>query len=366
MRKIGKKKKKLNKKSADLDQEITELKPPSSESKRVEKTLVESARMYRTLVESLQEGIAILDPDENIIFANDYFCKTFNYLKEEIIGMNLQEIVPKEEFKKVLQETAKRRNSITSKYELIIKRKDGKMRYIIVSTAPWVNDKGEFQGTFEGILDITDYKRTQEKLRKSLEKTIKILNSTTYAITHVLEARDPYTAGHQQRVTQLACAIAKDMALPDELVEGIRIAGLLHDIGKIAIPAEILGKPSGLTKDESNIIKNHPQVGYDILKTIEFPWPIARIILQHHERMDGSGYPAGLSGEEIMVEARILAISDVVEAMIYHRPYRPARGILEALQEISQNKNGCYDPEVVDVCVTLFTEKGFKFSNIDE
>jgi len=366
MRKIGKKKKKLNKKSVDLDQGITELKLPSSESKRAEKTLVESARMYRTLVESLQEGIAILDPYENIIFANDYFCKIFNYLKEEIIGMNLREMVPKEEFKKVLQETAKRRNGITSKYELIIKRKDGKMRYIIISTVPWVNDKGEFQGTFEGILDITDYKRTQEKLRKSLEKTIKILNSTTYAITHLLEARDPYTTGHQQRVTQLACAIAKDMALPDELVEGIRIAGLLHDIGKIAIPAEILSKPSGLTKDESNIIKNHPQVGYDILKTIEFPWPIAQIILQHHERMDGSGYPAGLSGEEIMVEARILAISDVVEAMIYRRPYRPARGILEALQEISQNKNGCYDPEVVDVCLTLFTEKGFKFSNIDE
>jgi putative nucleotidyltransferase with HDIG domain len=174
--------------------------------------------------------------------------------------------------------------------------------------------------------------------------------------------KDPYTAGHQRGVAQLACAIAKEMGLPEEQIEGIRMAGLIHDIGKITIPAEILSRLGPLNDLEYGIIKTHSQAGYNILNgTIEFPWPVAQIVLQHHERMDGSGYPQGLSGEEILLEARILAVADVVEAMASNRPYRSARGIDKALKEISRNKGILYDPEVVDACLKLFTEKGFKF-----
>jgi HD-GYP domain-containing protein (c-di-GMP phosphodiesterase class II) len=176
------------------------------------------------------------------------------------------------------------------------------------------------------------------------------------------ELRQSYTAGHQLRVTQLACAIAKEMGLPEEQIEGIHMAGLVHDIGKINVPAEILSKPGTLNDLEFGLIKTHSQVGHNILDgTIEFPWPIAQIVLQHHERMDGSGYPVGLSGDEIILEARILGVADVVEAMASHRPYRPARGIDQALVEISQNRGILYDPEVVDACLKLFNEKRFKF-----
>jgi putative nucleotidyltransferase with HDIG domain len=193
------------------------------------------------------------------------------------------------------------------------------------------------------------------KLQRALEGAINTLVSA-------IEIKDPYTAGHQRRVTQLACAIAREMGLPEEQIEGLRMAGLIHDIGKISVPAEVLSKPGQLTELEFGMIKTHTQVGHDILKgMIDFPWPVAQIVLQHHERMGGSGYPQGLSGEEIMLEARILAVADVVEAIASHRPYRSARGLDKALEEISENRGVLYDPVVVDVCLKLFTEKGFAF-----
>jgi len=197
-------------------------------------------------------------------------------------------------------------------------------------------------------------KRAKQKLQKTLEKTI-------HALASAIEMRDPYTAGHQKRVTKLACAIAKEMDLSKEQIEGIRMAGLIHDIGKISIPFEILTKPGKLNDLEYSLIKTHPQAGYNILKGIEFPWPVAQIVLQHHEMMDGSGYPQGLCGKDILLEAGILAVADVVEAMSSHRPYRPAYGIDKALEEISKNKGILYDPEVVNACLRLFNQKGFKF-----
>jgi len=197
-------------------------------------------------------------------------------------------------------------------------------------------------------------KRVKQKLQKTLEETI-------YALASAIEMRDPYTAGHQKQVTKLACAIAKEMGLSKEQIEGIRMAGLIHDIGKISIPSEILTKPGKLNDLEYSLIKTHPQAGYNILKGIEFPWPVAQIVLQHHERMDGSGYPQGLCGKDVLLEARILAVADVVEAMSSHRPYRPAYGIDKALEEISKNKGILYDPEVVNACLRLFNQKGFKF-----
>jgi len=176
-----------------------------------------------------------------------------------------------------------------------------------------------------------------------------------------VEQRDPYTAGHQQRVSQLGCAIAEEMGMTMIQVEGVRTAGVVHDLGKMHIPIEILSRPGKLTKEEYNIVRSHAQVGYDILKEIEFPWPIANIVHQHHEKMDGSGYPMGLSNGDILMEARILCVADVVEAMASHRPYRPALGMDMALEEISKGKGIHFDANVVDACLTVIKEKEFVF-----
>jgi putative nucleotidyltransferase with HDIG domain len=196
--------------------------------------------------------------------------------------------------------------------------------------------------------------RLVQEIRDVLEGTVHIVGDT-------VEIRDPYTAGHQRRVTELASAIGTKLDLPEEKIEGLRVAGLLHDIGKMAIPAEILSKPTRLTEVEFSLIRNHPQVAYDLLKRIRFQWPVAQIVLQHHERMDGSGYPQGLKESDILLEARILAVSDVVEAMAAHRPYRAALGVDAALEEISKNKGRLYSEDVVDACLQLFTKEEFSF-----
>jgi putative nucleotidyltransferase with HDIG domain len=202
-------------------------------------------------------------------------------------------------------------------------------------------------------MDITDRKRDQERLQR-------MMNSIIETVASISEIRDPYTAGHQERVTKLAMAIARELGLTQNQVEAVRIAALLHDIGKIGIPSEILTKPSRLNDIEFELIKNHPKIGYDILKNIEFNYPIAQIILQHHERLNGSGYPNQLKNNEILLEAKIIGVADVVEAMTSHRPYRPALSIDVALAEILKGRGILYEPEVVDVCVKLFRKNGFK------
>ncbi len=203
----------------------------------------------------------------------------------------------------------------------------------------------------------------EQELQRSLKRLERTMESTIEAITTTIETRDPYTTGHQMRVTDLACTIAKLMEIPPTTIEGIRVAGLLHDIGKIAIPTEILSKPGKLNEVEYEMIKTHAKVGYNILKKIEFPWPVAKTVLQHHERWNGSGYPHGLRGEDILVEARILAVADVMEAMSSHRPYRPSIGGDKALDEIVSNSGILYDPAVAKACIKAFTEAGFKFTS---
>ncbi len=264
-------------------------------------------------------------------------------------------------------------------------------RRVLIRIQPWTG--ADIGSTVVIVHDISERKRAEEELRQSYAKLRRTLEGTINALVSAVEMRDPYTAGHQWRVAQLACAIAKEMGLSEDQVNGLYMAAMIHDLGKINVPAEILSKPGRLSEIELSLIKTHPQVGhdilnvpaevlsgpgrlsemelslikvhpqigYDVLKRIEFPWPVAQIVLQHHERMDGSGYPQGLSGEEILLEARILAVADVVEAMSSHRPYRPAHGIEEALEEISQNRGILYDAEVVGTCLELFTEKGFSF-----
>lgn len=210
-------------------------------------------------------------------------------------------------------------------------------------------------------IEIENRKRMQQELQQSYETIKKAMHSTIRAISMTVEKRDPYTSGHQQRVADLTKAIAQELKLSAGQIESIYMAAAIHDIGKISLPAEILVKPSQLSDIEISLIQAHAQAGYDILKGIEFPWPIADIVLQHHERMDGSGYPQGLAGDEILFEARIIGVADVVETMASHRPYRPSIGTDKALEEIARNKGILYDPLAVDACLKLFNDKKFKF-----
>ena len=242
----------------------------------------------------------------------------------------------------------------------------GKNILLIESIGASFNERHAFfQKAKETLLDKEVLEQMIAERTANLRKTMKDLKKALDAIVHVLaltvEVRDPYTAGHQRRVANLARAIAAEMGLLEEVAESIYMGGVIHDLGKISVPAELLSKPSRLSENEFNLIKDHPQVGYNILKDIEFPWDIARMVLQHHEKMDGSGYPQGLSGEDILLEARILTVADIVEAMASHRPYRPALGIDKALEEISINKGKFYDTEAANACLRIFKDKEFEF-----
>ena len=218
----------------------------------------------------------------------------------------------------------------------------------------------ELHGTCE---DITERKQAEEDLRKSNALLREALIGTVQSMASVVESRDPYTAGHQRRVSTLAAAIAREMQMAEEEIDGIRLAALVHDLGKIYVPAEILSKPGHLNPIEFSLIKVHPQLGHDILQTIDFPWPIAQMVLQHQERLDGSGYPQGLRGEEILFGARIISVADVVEAMAFHRPYRPALGIEKAIEEITANQGRFYDATAVAACLSVLKSHHFTFEN---
>jgi HD-GYP domain-containing protein (c-di-GMP phosphodiesterase class II) len=209
-------------------------------------------------------------------------------------------------------------------------------------------------------IEIDNRKCMQLELQHSFENLKKVMNSTVQAITRTIDKRDPYTSGHQHRVADLSRSIAREIGFSENEIEGIYIAAAIHDIGKISIPAEILSKPVQLSDIEISLIQAHSQTGYDILKGIKFPWPIAEIVLQHHERLDGSGYPRGLAGDDILMAARIIGVADVVETMASHRPYRPSIGIDKALEEITQNKGILYEPLVVDACLEIFNNKNFQ------
>ena len=205
--------------------------------------------------------------------------------------------------------------------------------------------------------------RLERELQQSYKKLQKFIASMAYIITEIVEIRDPYLRGHHQRVSKLATAIAQEMKLPQDKIEGVKFASLVHDVGKVNLPTEIVSKPSKLVEVEFNLVKNHPRTGYEILEKVDFPWPIAEIVFQHQEKIDGSGYPRGLKGAEILIEAKILGVANVVEAMSSYKSYRPALSIDEALVEISKNKNILFDPKIVDTCVKLFKEKGFIFES---
>ncbi len=337
--------------------------------KLIESVKTSEAR-FQTLVTSAIEAIVWTDADRRILLWNRAAEELFGYTEEEALGKRVEElIVPdtvRDEFLKNYEKFLK-----TEKWlfmgravETLVRRKDGKVIPVEFSVSP-MRVKGKLEA-LAIIRDISERKEAERKLKESLVRLRKTVEGVVRTIARIVEMRDPYTAGHQRRVAELACAIAEEMGLDRKRIEVLRIAGLLHDIGKISVPAEILSKPGKLTDVEMKLIMAHPKVGYEILKNIDFDGPVAEIVLQHHERMDGSGYPRGLKGDEILLEARILGVADVVEAMASHRPYRPALGIQMALDEIKRNKGKLYDPQVVDACIKVFKEKGFKWSDVEE
>lgn len=313
---------------------------------------------YRSFVDNALVGVYKSTLDGKIIYANEALATMFEFdSPEEMMKQGALSLYKNEADRELFLTSIKKTGKINY-YEVELLTKKGKPKNVLISATLTGNILSGM------IMDITERKNMEKALRENIEKLRRLMENTVDSMASILETRDPYTAGHQQRVAHLALAIANEMQLSEDQIMGLNMAAVIHDIGKIYIPAEILTRPTHLTESEFTLIKIHPEVGYDILKKVEFPWPVAQIILQHHERLNGSGYPHGLKGDEIMIEARILAVADVVEAMSSHRPYRPARTLDETLEEITKNKGILYDADVVDACLKLFKEKGFKFKEI--
>lgn len=250
-------------------------------------------------------------------------------------------------------------------YDYIVKPLEQNRVLISVTNALHRRELETVSRTYRNMLELMVAERT-ENLQNTLGKLQRTLDGVIHAMALTIEKRDPYTAGHQERVAHLACAMARTMELPGEQVKGLEMGAHIHDIGKIRVPSEILSKPGQLSDIEFALIKTHPKVGYDILRPIEFPWPVADMVYQHHEKMDGSGYPRGLSGKDILLEAKILAVADVVEAMAFHRPYRAALGIDKALTEIVRGKGRLFEPEVVKACLAVFKGSRYRFESGEE
>jgi len=333
---------------------------------KMENALIESERFLRNIIDIDPNIIFVKNLDYRYIMVNKAMSKLYGIPIEKMIGKTDVELA---NISNLTLVEAKKYHAddkyvITTGKPRFIKEASftfqrGKRKWFQTNKVP-ITLKDSKKGILGVSVDITVRKETEEELKKSVRKLERIFEETVNSLVIAVEIRDPYTAGHQRRVSKLAVEIAKLLGLENDMKEGIRIAALIHDIGKINIPAEILSKPGTLTKAEFNLIKIHPQAGYDIIRQIEFPWPVADIILQHQERYDGSSYPFGLKGEEIKLEARIIAVADVIEAMASHRPYRPALGIEKALAEITKYRGILFDPHVVDACISLFKEYNFK------
>jgi PAS domain S-box-containing protein/putative nucleotidyltransferase with HDIG domain len=330
--------------------------------KEAEDALRDSERQLRLVTDQVTDVIWSMDFQGNFTFITPSAERMLGYTVGEMLSLNLSHIITPESYTMAMDRISKgmeleKREPIILEMQQVCK--DGSKKWCEI-TAIFSTDYDNRPSGIIGVTrDISERKRSEEKLQRSYDKLRDTMIATVNTLASTVEMRDPYTAGHQRRVTILACAMAEEMGLTEEQFDGLRMAGLVHDIGKFSVPVEILNKPGRISEIEFNIIKVHPQAGYNILKKIEFPWPVAQIVLQHHERLDGSGYPQGLKNGGIMLEAKILAVADVVEAMASHRPYRPALSIEVALEEIAKNRGILYDPDVADVCSRLFINKGF-------
>jgi PAS domain S-box-containing protein/putative nucleotidyltransferase with HDIG domain len=319
-------------------------------------------RSLAEMVDASAAAIIVHSTDGHLLYANETAPTLHGYSPEEFLKLRLEQLSTAESAALIPSRMERIRGAGQASFETAHVRKDG-------STVPlWVDARMvDWEGT-EAVLGIavdqTDQKLTQALLFEQTERLRRTVDGAVLAMGTVVEMRDPYTAGHERRVTRLAEAIGRELELDERRLEALRLAGSVHDIGKIAVPAEILSKPGALHDFEFSLVRCHPGVGADILRSIEFEQPVADIVLQHHERLDGSGYPDGRRGEEMLLEARIIAVADVVEAMASHRPYRPSLGIGAALAEVRDGAGTRYDQAAVDACVRVFDE-GFAFDADD-
>ena len=331
-----------------------------TEMEAVRRKLDKSREQYRSLVENINDVIFSLDKEGTVLYVSPVIETLAGYQPEEVVGNSFKAFICPEDIEEVVKNFESVIGGTIEPKRFRLIASDGSLRHVRSSSRP-LTENGEVVGVTGIISDITERIEAQREREANAERLQKFLMQTIEAIAATVEARDPYTAGHEKRVAQLASAIAASMGFSEEMVQGVALAASIHDLGKLRVPAEILSKPGFLSEIEYELIKVHPQAGFDIVKSIQFAQPIAQMVLQHHERIDGSGYPQGLKGDEILPGARILAVADVVEAMSSHRPYRPGLGIDAALEEISRHRGVCYDPDVVDHCITLFRERGFAF-----
>ncbi|PKO89977.1 MAG: hypothetical protein CVU18_02410 [Betaproteobacteria bacterium HGW-Betaproteobacteria-12] len=327
--------------------------------RQAESDMRESERLFRSVVEQNIAAIFMID-DGRIVFANPRTSEILGYTPGELNGRIALELVAeadREDVGRMLQAVASGQVKVIER-NISGLHKDGSLVDIGArATLAILDNKPMILAVAQ---DIGERKKAQEEIQRYVSRLEQAMMTTVEAVSTMVELRDPYTAGHERRVGELAAALGSEMGLPEETITGLSMTGYVHDIGKISIPAEILSKPGRLTAIEYELVKNHSRSGYDILKSVEFPWPLAEIILQHHERMDGSGYPQQLKGEQIILEARIMAVADVVESMASHRPYRPALGLDKALEEIEKNSGRLYDPQVADACLRLFRQRSYR------
>jgi PAS domain S-box-containing protein/putative nucleotidyltransferase with HDIG domain len=344
----------------EKDKRAAELVIANQELAFQKEALKQSEEKYHSLVVNLNDVIDMLNAEGYVTYISPVIERFAGYKTEEIIGQPFISYVHPEDRQGLLESFRRTLSGQVEPAEFRLLRKDGASIYVR-SFSRALAENG--QVSLAGVLsDITERKRAEDELRESHGKLAKTFEQTVESLASIAEMRDPYTAGHQVRVASLACRIASEIGIPAEQIGVIRTAAMLHDIGKIVVPPEILNKPGRLSAPERSLVEGHAQASYDILKTIEFEFPIAEIIWQHHEKLDGSGYPRGLSGDSILKEARILTVADIVEAMVSHRPYRPALSLKTALEEIGSKKGLLYDAEVVDACLRIFSRKGFRQS----
>lgn len=332
-----------------------------TDRKRAEDELASSEEKFRKVFYICPEPVCINSlADTTFMMVNQAFTRVTGYTAGEVIGKTSEEC----KIWNNLEDRARLLNELRGKGEIIgfeaeFRSKSGQVLHGLVSAS--LIDIHGTTCSLAIVRDITRHMQAEDQLINSLKQVRQAIGTTIQVLVAAVEEKDRYTAGHQRRTSDLARSIASEMGLPRDRIEGLRMAGIIHDIGKLSVPSEILNKPGILSSIELALIKEHAQSGYDLLKKVKSPWPLADIVYQHHERLDGSGYPNKLKGEEIIIEARILAVADVMEAMCSHRPYRPASGIDAALAEIENNKGKSYDPAVADACLKLFREKGYHF-----
>lgn len=332
-------------------------------------TRYKNSDKYTRLFEAAQDGILLLEhPSGLITDANPYICSMLGYSREELIGRKMWEIgfVADKALARVAHDELIKEGYVRYD-EISLQKMNGEIfECEFVCNAYSVGEATPHLVIQCNIRDISKRRKAERELAEAAVAKTKLLHQAIASLSNVIESRDPYTAGHQKRVAHLASAIANKMGLPDSFVECLYLACLVHDIGKMSIPVEILTKPVALNELEKEMLRSHPRIGYEIVKHIEFSCPVAEAVLQHHERLDGSGYPGGLKGDEITISGQITAVADTVESMSSNRPYRPSRGIEAALAEVEKGRGTLFNEDAVDACLALFRQDGYELQAIPD